>query len=528
MDSTGRRKSLRESFMGALTRKSLVVKRVDRLKGIQLFRSAIRRILIYMKWLTEEPVVEEISDDVAINIKRAQAKKVEKKALTLEDRSILLTNPHDRTLVERTYIFELFKKFGVFKKYPERLQEILAGVCFYQYLSPGRIIVRQDRPAENLYFIVSGEVSLSKVVTDRWTDEMREIDMGILNPGDIFGEIALLHKLPRSATVISNTTVDLIFISSQDFEDILRPTLMKEWNALQEALIYFNYFKCWDEKMMRECCILSRLKEFQADEVLLGDGKGMVNYVHFLLEGECELIEHIIVREEHSTRGTHYELYDSIKCTTRDEVRRSVKDLEVGVQKMDQLSDIGVTDSGQLIDYTQLLLSSKPLDKRVDFDRSSIVTTTLLDVINEWHKITDVAEMLLREPSSISQQCYPSNVRTIFMRISTYTRGACFGLGENMIDRRIVSKTNVRCFLVPRYWINEHNRANIWERVKLFMDSKFPTKEKLFKEFVNNRRWRNYKQNFVNDIRKTGQLIHSNVTIHDVPYSIRIANDVSG
>lgn len=39
---------------------------------------------MYMKWLTEEPVIEEISDDVAINIKRAQAKKVEKKALTLE------------------------------------------------------------------------------------------------------------------------------------------------------------------------------------------------------------------------------------------------------------------------------------------------------------------------------------------------------------------------------------------------------------------------------------------------------------
>lgn len=58
-----------------------------------------------------------------------------------------------------------------------------------------------------------------------------------------------------------------------------------------------------------------------------------------------------------------------------------------------------------------------------------------------------------------------------------------------MLNRRIVSATPVRCFLIPRYWLTEHNRANIWERVKLFMDSKYPTKEQLFKQFVRNRRY---------------------------------------
>lgn len=57
----------------------------------------------------------------------------------------------------------------MFKKYPEHLREILAGVCFYQYLRHDRVIVRQGREAENLYFIISGEVSVSKIVIDRWT-----------------------------------------------------------------------------------------------------------------------------------------------------------------------------------------------------------------------------------------------------------------------------------------------------------------------------------------------------------------------
>lgn len=50
-----------------------------------MFRSAVRRVLQYMEWITEVPIVEEISDDVIINIKMAlQKHKVEKKLLTLE------------------------------------------------------------------------------------------------------------------------------------------------------------------------------------------------------------------------------------------------------------------------------------------------------------------------------------------------------------------------------------------------------------------------------------------------------------
>lgn len=62
-------------------------------------------------------------------------------------------------------------------------------------------------------------------------------------------------------------------------------------------------------------------------------------------------------------------------------------------------------------------------------------------------------------------------------------------IGEEMRNRRIVSITPVRCLLVPRYWLLEHNRANIWERVKLFMESKYPCQEKLLKYYVTNRRY---------------------------------------
>lgn len=41
--------------------------------------------------------------------------------------------------------------------------------------------------------------------------------------------------------------------------------------------------------------------------------------------------------------------------------------------------------------------------------------------------------MLMREPSVTSQLRYPNDVRTIFMQVCTFSRGACFGLGERQM-----------------------------------------------------------------------------------------------
>ncbi|KAG5344270.1 CNBD2 protein, partial [Acromyrmex heyeri] len=265
-----------------------------------------------MEWILEEEIIEQITDDVMINIRMAQQKhEVEKKLLTLKDRSILLVKSWERSSADKAYIYDLITKFRAFTKHSENVRENLAAVCFYQYLPSGRVIVRQGHKARNLYFIINGEVNLSKVVIDDLTGEEKVVDMGSIHPGDIFGEVALLHTVPRTSTITTKTSVDLLLITQDDFNNILRSSLTKKWDVLKDALVHFNYFKLWDEETIRECCILSKLKDFKPNEILLGDGKGMVNYVHFILKGKCRLIEHMLVHERSSRYGMQYELYET-------------------------------------------------------------------------------------------------------------------------------------------------------------------------------------------------------------------------
>jgi hypothetical protein len=71
----------------------------------------------------------------------------------------------------------------------------------------------------------------------------------------------------------------------------------------------------------------------------------------------------------------------------------------------------------------------------------------------------------------------------------------------------------------------KNSKANIWQKIKHFLDTYLPTKEQLFKEFLTQRRWLDYREKLVKDILRKRN-IQSDTTIHDVPYSIRIKEGV--
>jgi ATP-binding cassette subfamily B protein len=76
----------------------------------------------------------------------------------------------------------------------------------------GDTIVRQDDPADAFYILTHGRARAIKVKADG-----TEIPLGILKPGDSFGEAALAEGGKRAATVRCSTSVDVLRIDRNDF-----------------------------------------------------------------------------------------------------------------------------------------------------------------------------------------------------------------------------------------------------------------------------------------------------------------------
>lgn len=80
----------------------------------------------------------------------------------------------------------------------------------------GEIIFCEFEPGENFYLIQSGKIKIVKILGEL------EKTLDVLQPGEFFGEMALLEEAPRTATAIALTDVKLLEFNRTNFEILMQ------------------------------------------------------------------------------------------------------------------------------------------------------------------------------------------------------------------------------------------------------------------------------------------------------------------
>lgn len=76
----------------------------------------------------------------------------------------------------------------------------------------GDMIFRQGDTGVGLVAVLSGQVKITSSSSGG-----REIVLNLINPGEVFGEMALLDGKPRSADAVTTATSELLVIDRRDF-----------------------------------------------------------------------------------------------------------------------------------------------------------------------------------------------------------------------------------------------------------------------------------------------------------------------
>jgi len=104
-------------------------------------------------------------------------------------------------------VFALLRAVPAFSTLPMATVETLALRANRSTVQPGHEVVRQGEPGDSFYVIEHGRVEvIEHSVTRRFETD-----------GDFFGEIALLHDIPRSATVRAVEPTTLVLLGREDF-----------------------------------------------------------------------------------------------------------------------------------------------------------------------------------------------------------------------------------------------------------------------------------------------------------------------
>jgi signal transduction histidine kinase len=83
-------------------------------------------------------------------------------------------------------------------------------------LRAGDVLIRQGEPGDSAYVVIKGEF----VVQKQTGQSLIKID--VRNPGDVVGEMALLSRAPRNATLIAKTDGEVLRIPQAAFETLLQ------------------------------------------------------------------------------------------------------------------------------------------------------------------------------------------------------------------------------------------------------------------------------------------------------------------
>ena len=110
----------------------------------------------------------------------------------------------------------LLRNVPLFAGLDEQHLGLLARVIVRKEAPRNTKIISAGDPTDSLYIVIYGRLKV--LMSD---EQGREVILSILGPGEFFGEMGLLDDSPRSASVVSLETCELLSISKDDFKRAL-------------------------------------------------------------------------------------------------------------------------------------------------------------------------------------------------------------------------------------------------------------------------------------------------------------------
>jgi CRP-like cAMP-binding protein len=124
---------------------------------------------------------------------------------------------------------ELLRQVSIFERASKNELARVGAIASEEQYPQGVALVREGQYDDGFFIVLQGEVDVRR----------RGRLLRTLGRGEFFGEIALLARGPRTATVTTGTPVEVLRITGKDFRKVLKasPTLsLKVGEALADRL----------------------------------------------------------------------------------------------------------------------------------------------------------------------------------------------------------------------------------------------------------------------------------------------------
>jgi CRP/FNR family transcriptional regulator, cyclic AMP receptor protein len=142
----------------------------------------------------------------------------------------------------------IIERNSLFRGLPRDTRARIAALAVRKQYEEGAIVFMRGDPGDSLCGVATGRVRISAAGPGG-----KEVFLNIMEPGDAFGEIALLDGSPRTATATAMTRTELIVIPREAFSALLQ--------AQPQLAAHLIQLLCkrvrWTAELMEDTALLS-------------------------------------------------------------------------------------------------------------------------------------------------------------------------------------------------------------------------------------------------------------------------------
>jgi len=189
----------------------------------------------------------------------------------------------DKSEDAKQRIRERLSQAFMFAMLDEKEKNIVINAMDECKFSVGDKVIKQGDDGDVLYVVDSGELSCFRRMK---ADDEEDTFLKKYQPGEAFGELALLYNAPRAATIIADVDSICFSLDRDCFNHIVKESAIKRrqrYDDFVQKIEILSELTGYERQKLTDCM---KTEVFQKDEIVIKQGD-MGDKFYFVEEGTC-------------------------------------------------------------------------------------------------------------------------------------------------------------------------------------------------------------------------------------------------
>lgn len=173
-------------------------------------------------------------------------------------------------------------KSFMFSGLDDKEKKIVADAMDEQKFHKNEVVIKEGDEGDSLYVVATGTLSCTKI----FKGNTEPTFLKRYEPGEAFGELALLYNAPRAATIFSDDDSTLYGLDRQTFNHIVKDAAIRKKDKYEAFLKQVSLLSTMDDYERAQVSEAFKEEKYKTNELIIKEGDAG-DKLYFIMEGEC-------------------------------------------------------------------------------------------------------------------------------------------------------------------------------------------------------------------------------------------------